>query len=46
MGHENWNSAATQARADAAQDWWRVYDFWFPPGLDDADAETHRRMFE
>ncbi len=46
MGHENRNSAATQARADAAQDWWRVYDFWFPPGLDDADAETHRRMFE
>jgi uncharacterized protein (DUF924 family) len=27
------------------QDWRAVYDFWFPPGLDDADPETHRRMF-
>jgi uncharacterized protein (DUF924 family) len=27
------------------QDWRPVYDFWFPPGLDDADAEAHRRMF-
>ena len=26
-------------------DWRIVYDFWFPPGLDDADLETHRRMF-
>ncbi len=26
-------------------DWRTVYDFWFPPGLDDADPETHRRMF-
>ena len=25
--------------------WRAVYDFWFPPGLDDADLETHRRMF-
>ncbi|MGD9617237.1 MAG: DUF924 family protein [Alphaproteobacteria bacterium] len=25
--------------------WRTVYDFWFPPGLDDADLETHRRMF-
>src|SRR3712207_983819 len=31
---------------DGAQDWRAVYDFWFPPGLDDADADTHRRMFE
>jgi uncharacterized protein (DUF924 family) len=28
-----------------AQDWRTVYDFWFPPGLDDADPETHGRMF-
>ncbi len=46
MGHENRNPAATEARADGAQDWRRVHGFWFPPGLDDADAETHRRMFE
>lgn len=26
-------------------DWRAVYDFWFPPGLDDADPETHRDMF-
>jgi uncharacterized protein (DUF924 family) len=25
--------------------WRTVYDFWFPPGLDDTDLETHRRMF-
>ncbi len=31
---------------DEAQEWREVYDFWFPPGLDDADADTHRRMFE
>jgi uncharacterized protein (DUF924 family) len=24
--------------------WRRVYDFWFPPGLETADIETHRRM--
>jgi hypothetical protein len=23
-----------------ALDWRTVYDFWFPPGLDDADLET------
>jgi uncharacterized protein (DUF924 family) len=28
-----------------SRDWRTVYDFWFPPGLDDADLETHRRMF-
>jgi len=27
------------------QQWRTVYVFWFPPGLDDADLETHRRMF-
>jgi uncharacterized protein (DUF924 family) len=31
---------------DQIHDWRAVHDFWFPPGLDDADAETHRRMFE
>ena len=25
--------------------WRTVYNFWFPPGLDGADLETHRRMF-
>ena len=25
--------------------WRPVYDFWFPPGLDEAPPETHRRMF-
>lgn len=25
-------------------DWRTVYDFWFPPHLDDADAEAHHRM--
>ena len=25
--------------------WRTVYDFWFPPGLDDADLPTHRQMF-
>lgn len=27
------------------QDWRTVYDFWFPPGLEDAGLEAHRRMF-
>jgi len=27
------------------RNWRTVHDFWFPPGLDDADAEAHRRMF-
>lgn len=27
------------------RDWRTVHDFWFPPGLGDADAEAHRRMF-
>jgi uncharacterized protein (DUF924 family)/uncharacterized protein YjiS (DUF1127 family) len=26
------------------QDWRTVYDFWFPPGLEQADAERHGRM--
>ncbi|MGK9169964.1 DUF924 domain-containing protein [Inquilinus limosus] len=28
----------------ATQDWRRVYDFWFPDGLDEADPETHQRL--
>lgn len=31
---------------DEAPDWRAVHDFWFPPGLEDADPETHRRMFD
>jgi uncharacterized protein (DUF924 family) len=43
-----WGAAAvmTAARTGDARDWRAVYDFWFPPGLDGADAETQRRMFE
>jgi uncharacterized protein (DUF924 family) len=26
-------------------EWQAVYDFWFPPGLAEADAETHGRHF-
>jgi uncharacterized protein (DUF924 family) len=42
-----WNAAALMAgtRAGEVQDWRAVHDFWFPPGLD-ADAKTHRRMFD
>jgi uncharacterized protein (DUF924 family) len=25
--------------------WRMVYDFWFPPGLEDEDLETHRQSF-
>jgi uncharacterized protein (DUF924 family) len=32
-------------RAGGADDWRWVHDFWFPPGLDEADAAAHRRMF-
>lgn len=28
-----------------AHDWRTVYDFWFPPGLGEADAEAHGRMW-
>jgi uncharacterized protein (DUF924 family) len=31
---------------NGAQDWKKVYDFWFPPGLADASPETHDRMVE
>jgi uncharacterized protein (DUF924 family) len=33
------------ARLDDTAEWRKVYDFWFPPGLDEAPAETHRGMF-
>ena len=39
------SAVVTATREDEAQDWRTVQDFWFPPGLD-ADAETHRRMFD
>ncbi len=26
-------------------DWRRVYDFWFPPGQDEADPDSHGRMW-
>lgn len=26
------------------QEWRPVHDFWFPPGLEQADAEAHRRI--
>jgi hypothetical protein len=39
----------TRSPSDALMEpqatWRTVYNFWFPPGLDDADLETHRRMF-
>jgi uncharacterized protein (DUF924 family) len=28
-----------------AEDWRIVYEFWFPPGLDEADLESHVQMF-
>lgn len=30
---------------NTAEDWRTVYDVWFPPDLEDADPQTHRRMF-
>lgn len=27
------------------EDWRRIYDFWLPPGLEEAGPETHHRMF-
>jgi uncharacterized protein (DUF924 family) len=43
-----WSAAAVMAgpRAGAAEDWRAVYDFWFAPGLDDADLDTLRRRVE
>ncbi|MBD0274912.1 MAG: DUF924 domain-containing protein [Acetobacteraceae bacterium] len=39
-------AAPAQAPAEGVPEWQAVYDFWFPPGLDDADAAAHRRMFD
>lgn len=43
-----WNAAAVMAqpRAEAVEDWRPVHDFWFAPGLDDADLDTLRRRVE
>lgn len=30
---------------ESDDDWRAIHEFWFPPGLDDASAETHRRLF-
>lgn len=30
---------------DGRADWPAVYEFWFPPGLEEAGAEVHRAMF-
>ena len=30
----------------SVDDWHTVYEFWFPPGLDAADVQTHWRMLE
>lgn len=30
---------------DGSRHWRTVYDFWFPPGLDQAGLEPHRQMF-
>ncbi len=47
MEDRNRRGADTPARPrqGETEEWRAVYDFWFPPSLDDADAETHRRMF-
>ena len=41
---KSWLRRELQRMSDA-QEWRAVYDFWFPPGLDDANPEAHRRMF-
>jgi uncharacterized protein (DUF924 family) len=45
---DTWSAAAmiTEAHTGGTEAWRAVHGFWFPPGLDDADAENHRRMFE
>jgi uncharacterized protein (DUF924 family) len=37
---------AAQGHAGGFDDWRAVYDFWFPPGLGDADLHTLRRRVE
>ena len=48
MEHQTRDAASAVAKPSqgAAEDWRAVYDFWFPPGLEDADAETLRRQVE
>jgi uncharacterized protein (DUF924 family) len=36
---------APAATDERGSDWRAVYDFWFPPSLDDAGPEIHRQMF-
>jgi uncharacterized protein YjiS (DUF1127 family) len=35
-----------ELRMNDNQDWKTVYDFWFPPGLENADAQAFRRRAE
>jgi uncharacterized protein (DUF924 family)/uncharacterized protein YjiS (DUF1127 family) len=35
-----------EMRMNDNQDWKTVYDFWFPPGLENADAQAFRRRAE
>jgi uncharacterized protein (DUF924 family)/uncharacterized protein YjiS (DUF1127 family) len=35
-----------ELRMNDHQDWKTVYDFWFPPGLENADAQAFRRRAE
>ena len=35
-----------EIRMNDHQDWKTVYDFWFPPGLENADAQAFRRRAE
>ncbi|GAA0590078.1 DUF924 family protein [Craurococcus roseus] len=43
-----WGAVAvmTGTCAHGAEDWRAVHDFWFPPGLDDADPDALRRQVE
>jgi len=38
--------AKGELRMNDNQDWKTVYDFWFPPGLENADAQAFRRRAE
>ena len=46
----SWASSATKASSQGelhmkgTEDWRQVYDFWFPPGLAQADAATFRGL--
>jgi uncharacterized protein (DUF924 family) len=40
------NAAGSAPQAGEAEEWRAVYDFWFPPGLDDADADALRRQVD